>query len=110
MADGGNGVDNQQLIVTIFATDGGAGGDTTTATISTVDAGSATESAFRLISGLLQFPRQVKIPADNRRIIIDREPRRVSIDPDYRRTSIRAEERRHIVIPKDKRVFSIEGE
>jgi hypothetical protein len=110
VSDSGNGAETQQLIVTIFATDGGTGGDATTATVYTVDAGSFAESAFRLISGLLVFPRQIKIQADNRRVIIDREPRRVSIDPDYRRTSIRAEERRHIVIPKDKRVFNIEGE
>lgn len=108
--DSAQGVDSASVVVTIFATDGGSATDSTTTVAGTTDSGTFTENAFRLISGLLVFPRQVKIQADNRRIIIDREPRRVSIDPDYRRTSIRAEVRRHIVIPKDKRVFEIEGE
>lgn len=110
VADSVSSVDSASVIVTVFATDGMSAAETTVEGVSDTDSATFTESAFRLVSGLLQFPRQVRIEKDNRRVIIDREPRRVSIDPDYRRTSIRAEVRRHIVIPKDKRVFEIEGE
>lgn len=98
------------IAVHVFATDDITVTEDAGLSVYADDDVTVTENAIRLISGLLQFPRQVKIPADNRRVIIDREPRRVSIDPDYRRTSIRAEVRRHIVIPKDQRVFEIEGE
>lgn len=108
--DSGQGTDTASVIVTVFATDGGTATDSSIEGAYDTDSGTFTESAFRLISGLLVFPRQIKIEADNRRVMIEPEPRRVSIDPDYRRTSIRAEVRRHIVIPKDKRIFTIEGE
>lgn len=98
------------IAVHVFATDDITVTEDAGLSVYADDDVTVTENAIRLISGLLQFPRQVKIEKDNRRIIIDREPRRVSIDPDYRRTSIRAEVRRHIVIPKDKRIFTIEGE
>ena len=110
VADSVSSVDSASVIVTVFATDGMSAAETTIEGVSDSDSATFTESAFRLISGLLVFPRQVKIMKDDRRVIIEAEPRRVSIDPDYRRTSIRAEVRRHIVIPKDKRVFEIEGE
>jgi hypothetical protein len=110
VADSVSSVDSASVIVTVFATDGMSAAETTVEGVSDTDSATFTESAFRLVSGLLQFPRMVKIQADNRRVMIEPEPRRVSIDPDYRRTSIRAEVRRHIVIPKDKRIFTIEGE
>lgn len=110
VADSVSSVDSASVIVTVFATDGMSAAETTVEGVSDTDSATFTESAFRLVSGLLQFPRMVKIQADNRRVMIEPEPRRVGIDPDYRRTSIRAEVRRHIVIPKDKRIFTIEGE
>lgn len=110
VADSVSSVDSASVIVTVFATDGISAAETTVEGVSDTDSATFTESAFRLVSGLLQFPRMVKIQPDNRRVMIEPEPRRVSIDPDYRRTSIRAEVRRHIVIPKDKRIFTIEGE
>lgn len=110
VADSVSSADSASVIVTVFATDGMSAAETTIEGVSDSDSATFTESAFRLVSGLLVFPRQIKIQADNRRVMIEPEPRRVSIDPDYRRTSIRAEVRRHIVIPKDKRIFTIEGE
>jgi hypothetical protein len=108
--DTGSAAESVTLGVTIFATDSGTAVESAALTVHAADSGHANEYQFRLISGLLIFPRQIKIPDDDRLIMIEPEPRRISIDPDWRSTNIRREIRRTIAVPADSRGYRIDAE
>lgn len=111
------------IIVNVFASDSASATDGTAPVISFIaptDSFGAGEDAFKARSGILDTPRLLTVPKDDRRFKVEREIRTVTVAPDVRRLVIGKDlaprskmphkDSRTLGIPADNRVFIAERE
>ncbi|MBM4569317.1 hypothetical protein GS489_02050 [Rhodococcus hoagii] len=120
-SDTGKGVESAAIGSVVFGSDTARGTDTASVAVrADGDTGTGTEHAFKSRSGILDTPRLLTVPKDDRRFVVERENRTVTVEGEVRRIWIGKDlsprskmphrDSRTLGIPADERVLVITRE
>lgn len=109
--DTGSAADTASIHATVYGSDAGSGLDVASIWINAVDAsGTASDSAFKFVSGQILASRVTRIESESRIVRIERESRGFTVYAQTRKIIIGREDRRVIKIATETRLATIGAE